>query len=169
MSRGTQMMRIALLVVSAAAPPHTMGAQPALVEQPRPFGYVIGDVVTQRVLLTTQHQEFEPTALPPVQRVNIWLERRAPRIEKASDGRRWLIVDYQLINAPQALTTIQLPAWQIEDKTHGTQLAISAATISAAPLISNSPSDIGELRPDREVSIVDTAPTRSHTLLWSIA
>ncbi|GFE89967.1 calcium incorporation protein MxaA [Steroidobacter agaridevorans] len=150
---------------------HAVAAQqstPAIVEQPRPFGYVIGDLVTQRVLLTTSRRDFEPTALPPVQRVNIWLERRAPRIEKTSDGRRWLVVDYQLINAPQALTTVQLPAWAIEDKSGGERLQIPSAPISVAPLISTS-SGADPLRPDREPSIIDTAPARANVLLWSIA
>jgi mxaA protein len=155
-----------LLMILAATEAH---ATPAIVEQPRPFGYVVGDVVTQRVLLTTPTLDFKPTALPPVQRLNIWFERRAPRIEQATDGRRWLVVDYQLINAPQALTTVQLPAWTLEDEAQRAKLEIPAAPISVAPLLSSSSSAAGELRPDRDVSIIDTAPARSRVLLWSIA
>lgn len=137
-------------------------AQSAIVEQPRPFGYVVGDLVTQRVLLT----DFEPAELPPAQRVNIWLERRTPRIEVAADGRHWLVVDYQLTNAPPTLKTVQLPAWDIEGKA-GAQLRISAAPISVAPLISDVSAT--EIRPDREVSIIDTSPTRASLLVWSLA
>jgi mxaA protein len=153
-------MKTAVLLMAMAA----QQPAPAVVEQPRPFGYVVGDLVTQRVLLTTQ----APTALPPVQRVNIWFERRAPRIELDSNQRRWLVVEYQVINAPQALTSVQLPAWQLE--TGGTKLEIPAAPIGIAPLISNSSSaNAVELRPDREVSIIDTAPVRARLLSWSIA
>lgn len=176
MSRGTETLSIVLLMLLAAAATNAIAAQrstertmTAVVDQPRPFGYVIGDVVTQRVLLTTPRQEFELTALPPAQRVNIWFERRAPSIDVASDGRRWLIADYQLINAPQALTTLQLPAWEIEDQAHGMRLTIPAASISAAPLISNSASTAGELRADREVALIDIAPSRANVLLWSLA
>ncbi|HWK50326.1 MAG TPA: hypothetical protein VNR40_10595 [Steroidobacter sp.] len=174
MSRGNEMLRIGLLLVLTAGVPDAIVAQPrvvsSIVEQPRPFGYVIGDVITQRVLLTTPREEFEPTVLPPVQRVNIWFVRRASRIEATPDGRRWLVVDYQLINSPQALATVQLPAWKIEDQTHGTQLAIPAAPVSAAPLISNSSSSTDiELRPDRQVSSLDTASSRANVFLWSIA
>ena len=172
MSGGTRRQRIALLAILAAITTNTMAAQPpapAIVEQPRPFGYVIGDLLTQRVLLTTPHQVFEPAALPPPQRVNIWLERRTPRIETSSDGRRWLVVDYQLINAPPALTTVQLPAWQIDDQTRGTQLSVPAAPISVGPLISHSSGAVDELRPDSEVSMIDTTSARSRVLLWSIA
>ncbi|WP_116810087.1 hypothetical protein [Steroidobacter cummioxidans] len=174
MSRGIEMLRVTLVIVLTAGAANMMAAQqrvvPTTVEQPRPFGYVIGDVVTQRVLLTTPREEFEPTALPPVQRVNNWFVRRASRIEAAPDGRRWLVVDYQLINSPQALATVRLPAWKIEDKAHGTQLDIPAAPLSAAPLVSNSSSSTDvELRPDREVSTVDTDSPRANVLLWSIA
>lgn len=163
-SKGLALL-ILMAMTDAVAAQHS---SPAIVERPRPFGYVIGDLITQRVLLTTPRGDFEPTAMPPVQRVNIWLERRAPRIEKASDGRRWLVVDYQLINAPQALTTVQLPAWVIEDQARGARLEIPSAPISVAPLISNS-SSADQLRPDREPSTIDTAASRASVLLWSIA
>jgi len=174
MSRGLEILRIALVLVPTAGVTSMVAAQPrvvpTIVEQPRPFGYVIGDVVTQRVLLTTPREELEPTTLPPIQRVNNWFVRRASRIETAPDGRRWLAVDYQLINSPQALATVHLPAWKIEDKTHDTQFEIPAASLSAAPLISNSSSSTDvELRPDREVSSLSTTSSRAHVLLWSIA
>ncbi len=165
---GTEILRISLLVATTAAAANAMAAaQQAIVDQPRPFGYVIGDLVTQRVLLTTPRQELEPGELPRGQRVNIWFERRAPRIEVGSDGRRWLVVDYQLINAPQTLATVQLPSWKLGDKRHDVQLEVPAASISVSPLISASTSD--ELRPDREVTIIDTARSRTNIVLWSIA
>lgn len=143
-------------------------ASPAVVEQPRPFGYVIGDLLTQRVLLTTPRGDVEPAAMPPVQRVNVWLERRAPRIEKTEDGHRWLLVEYQLINTPQALTTIQVPAWTIEDKAGGERLEIPATPVSVGPLISST-SSAESLQPDHKPSAIDAAPARANVLLWSIA
>jgi mxaA protein len=170
MSRG----HAALLLTLALAATNTIAAQQgakngnghrsvaATVDQPRPFGYVVGDLVTQRVLLTS-----EPAELPPAQRVSIWFERRASKIEVAADGRRWLVVEYQLINAPQELTTVRLPAWVIEDKAHGVQLAIPAAPISVSPLISDD--SVAEIQPDREVSIIDTAPARVSLIAWAVA
>lgn len=166
MSVRTGLALLALMALTdALAAQHS---SPAIVEQPRAFGYVIGDVITQRVLLTNSRGDFKPTAMPPVQRVNIWLERRASRIEKTSDGRHWLVVDYQLINAPPALTTVQLPAWAIVDQAHGERIEIPSAPISVAPLISHA-SSADQLRPDREPSIIDTAPARARLWLWSIA
>lgn len=182
MNLATGMSRIAMLIVVAVATTNAIAAQqpaparadkqvlPATVEQPRPFGYIVGDLLTQRVLLTTPGREFEPTALPPIQRVNIWFERRAPRIESDSDGRRWLVVDYQLINSPRETTTISLPAWKLDSKAGNTTLGIPAAPISVAPLISiDSAPSAARLRPDREVSIIDAAPARAKLVAWLIA
>src|SRR5262245_2350134 len=76
-------------------------AETACVEQPRPFGHVLGDVITQRVRLDVANADFTPAELPSAQRLNVWFDRRKPRIETAADGTRWLTVDYQIINTPQ--------------------------------------------------------------------
>ena len=78
-------------IVRADAP-SDLNVQPpenAIVEQPRAFGYVIGDVLTQRVLLQLHGRSFEPATLAPAQRINAWLKRRPPRIDSSPDGRRW--------------------------------------------------------------------------------
>src|SRR6185437_10148244 len=78
---------------------------PASVTQPRPFGYVVGDLLEQRVLLQANRHGLVPASLPRPGRVSVWLERRGVRIASDAQGRHWLIVEYQLINAPQGLTT----------------------------------------------------------------
>ena len=60
-------------------------AATAVVEQPRPFGYVVGDVITQRVLLEIDGHALAPATLPKAERVNVWLERRPARIEADRD------------------------------------------------------------------------------------
>jgi mxaA protein len=176
MSLRKQWPQLAVWIVMVLAATSAIAAQqptasvvPAIVVQPRPFGYVVGDLVTQRVLLTTPDVDFQPAALPAAQRLNIWFERRAPRIESAADGRRWLVVDYQVINAPQTLTTVGLPAWELEAKAGGARLKIPAAPINVAPLIPSSSGTAGDLRPDREVPIVSTAPARARLIIWSVA
>lgn len=141
----------------------------ATVDQPRSFGYVVGDLVTQRVLLQAGNSDFEPAALPQTQRLNVWLERRAPRIESTPDGARWLIVDYQVINASQSLTTVNLPAWELESSE--ARLTIPAWPISVAALTPRLPfrvEGLGELRPDRAAPVIPTAPIRRRLVLWSI-
>lgn len=163
----------AALLITAVATADTLAASQvttAVVQQPRPFGYVMGDLVTQRVLLSSGDMKFEPVTLPPSQRVNIWFERRSANVERDSEGKRWMIVTYQLINAPSALATVNLPAWELEDQTGGAKLRIPAAPISVAPLISHSASPTADdLRPDRQVSMIDTTTTRTRLLSWSAA
>lgn len=145
-------------------------AAPAVVEQPRAFGHVLGDVITQRVLLETANADFTPAELPSAQRVNVWFERRKPTIETGSDGRRWLRVDYQVINTPQVLETTALPAWTLESDT-GAKLEIPAWPISIAALtpIPTAPRMTGELRPDRAAPIIDTRPISRQLVIWTAA
>ncbi|HEY6643372.1 hypothetical protein [Povalibacter sp.] len=133
--------------------------------QPRPFGYVIGDVVTQRILLP---QQFEPAALTP-QRVSIWFERRGSRIETTPDGHRWLLVGYQLMNAPQTLGSVVLPAWDLAS-TDGAKLSVPAWPMTAGTLTAASASPSSEqLRADRAAPVVPTASTRTRLHLTLLA
>jgi len=144
----------------------------AVVQQPRAFGHVLGDVFTQRVLLQLAGAPFEPAMLPRNERVGVWLERRASRIETAADGRRWLAVDYQLINAPHALTTVTLSAWELVSKRGGTRLMVPELAISMSaltPVTAFDADGLGELRPDRPASVIASAPIRRQVRLWSIA
>jgi mxaA protein len=158
-----------------AEPPAGGNATPgphAIVQQPRPFGYVVGDVLTQRVLLQVEERGFEPAALPEAGRLGVWLERRTPRIESSPDGRRWLAVDYQVINAPQALTTVSLPAWELRSRSGATALKIGAWPISVSALTPPqvfAQGGLEELRPDRPAPIVATQAHRRQIVLWSSA
>jgi mxaA protein len=153
---------MAAIIVAASAYP----AATAVVEQPRPFGYVVGDVVTQRVLLELGGRGFAPAALPKAERVNVWLERRPARIESLPDGHRWLAVDYQVINAPQSLTTVNLPAFELQGAPEGATLLIAAWPITVNALTSDG---LVELRPDRPAPAVATAPIRRQIAIWSSA
>jgi mxaA protein len=140
----------------------------ATVRQPRPFGYVIGDLLSQHVLLQNAGADFDLAELPAARRVGVWFERRAAKIERASDGRRWLRVDYQVINAPQKLANVSLPAWQIQSKAGGAPLAVPAWPVSIAPLTPESAfvtGGLGELRPDRPAPVIATAPVRRQLII----
>lgn len=142
----------------------------AIVQQPRTFGYVLGDVITQRVLLRVDGARFTPEELPTPQRIGAWFDRREPRLETAADGTPWLVVDYQIINTPQVLEKVTLPAWSLKSST-GARLDIPAWEISVAALtpIATAPRPSGELRPDRAAPLIDTAPIRRQLMFWSAA
>jgi mxaA protein len=143
----------------------------AVVEQPRPFGHVVGDVLTQRVLLDDAGRAFEPAALPAPSRLGAWLERRSARIDQAPDGRRWLEVDYQLVNAPPTQAIVRLPAWDLAGRVPGKalhvaawQVSVSALTPKAAPGTS-----AWQIRPDRPPPPIPVRAARRRLLLTSIA
>lgn len=142
-------------VVEPAAPAGT----PAVVEQPRSFGYVVGDVLTQRILLEHAGRSLEPAVPPAADRVGLWLERRPAQTGTDGEGRRWLTIDYQVINAPRALMSVPLPALAIPTRS-GVTLAVPAWPVSIGPLTPQAVFGQGELqalRPDRPVADLPTA------------
>lgn len=156
-----------LALVLGATVSQVSGADPATpadatvaatVEQPRSFGHVLGDVLTQRVLLEHAGRPLQPGALPAASRVDLWLERRPMRVETDAAGRRWLAIDYQLINAPRALSAIALPAMKLATAS-GPTLALPAWPVSIAPLTPPAAfgqGDLQALRPDRPVAALAT-------------
>ena len=140
----------------------------ATVEQPRAFGHVVGDVLTQRVLLATERSP-EPASLPGAQRLSAWIERRSARVERATDGRRWLVVDYQVVNAPQSPATLRIPAWRLAGDAAQPALLVPAWQVGVSPI--TTPAVPGtaawQLRPDRPAPAIAMGPLRQRFLLAS--
>jgi mxaA protein len=167
-----------LLIAQGALASEQLASQPsdspalqateAVVRQPRAFGYFVGDLLTQYVRLELSARAFEPAELPRVERVGVWFERRSSSVVSL-DGERWLRVEYQIINAPRELRTVQLPGWRIEDASSTQALAIPAASISIAPLTSPpaDPEDpLRTLRPDRSAPRIATASIERRLFIY---
>ena len=144
----------------------------AKVQQPRAFGYVLGDVMTQRVLLESAGAPFELAKMPGTQRVGIWLERRSARVATDGDDKRWLIVEYQLINAPRILTTITVPPLLLESSGKS-KLLVPEWSVSLSPLTPQSSAfdkaGMGELRPDRPAALIQTTPIKRQVWMGFLA
>lgn len=144
----------------------------ATVEQPRAFGHVIGDLLVQRVLLEHGGRDVEPQSLPGAARVGSWLERRGAGIERDAGGRRWLVVEYQLVNAPQALATVRLPRWDLPLAGGAGVLQVAEWPLSVAPLTPRNAFAAGALvpvRPDLAPPHVDTRPIERHLAMLGTA
>jgi mxaA protein len=131
----------------------------AVVHQPRAFGYFLGDVLTQRVLLELEGEAFELAELPRVERVGVWFERRPSRIVTSNDdGRRWLALQYQIINAPRELRRVELPALKISDDAGTRELVVPAMSISLSPLTPAVALEeaLQSLQPDRDAPHMPT-------------
>jgi mxaA protein len=152
---------------SSVASPVGAAAVAAVVEQPRPTGYFVGDLLTQRILLQSAGGNLNPTTVPTPGRVSAWFDRRRVTLEKDSASRSWLAVQYQILNAPQKLTTVTLPAWTLTVKSPAgltfVVLKVPSSRVSVAPLSPpGSPAQVGtaDLRPYRVAPMIPLAPIR---------
>src|SRR5262249_28999455 len=119
------------------------------------------------------------------------------RIERRPDGRQWLSVEYQVINAPPSLRTIRIPGWDLKTKLPSPTLRVAEWPISVGPLTRASgdsaladvpssgsqPAGAGQtssggeaaapaanpvrLRPDRAAPLVPTASIQQNLTVWS--
>jgi mxaA protein len=152
---------LALASVSFGAAPCANATETASVVEPRTFGHTIGDVLTQRILLQAKGRDVGQVTLPSAGRVDVWLERRPARIETDSQGRRWLVVDYQVTNAPRSLTRIALPALALKTGA-GDQLNVPEQPASIGPLIAEAGlGGAGDaMQPDRIAAPAALGPMR---------
>lgn len=171
-------IHLVALVLACTSPAEAATAPPvdATVQQPRLTGYFVGDLLTQRVLLQRGGETLTPATLPPTGRVSSWFERH--RVTLATDEalHHWLVIEYQILNAPPKLTSVTLPAWQLAvASTPGASpltLRIPSASINVAPLsLPGSPEQVGtrDLRPDRLPAVIPTAPIRGNIALSASA
>lgn len=128
------------------------------VEQPtRTFGYVLGDRLVQRVNLTSSGV-FELAEPLPLGRIGLWLERQSVTSTKDAANESWLNIQYQIINAPVAVSNDELPALLLLGK-NGEQLEIPAAPYSLGPITSEQGAPTAALplmQPDRAPAADDT-------------
>jgi mxaA protein len=97
--------------------------------------------------------------------VSAWFERRSASIQTDASSRHWLVIEYQILNAPPKLITVKLPAWSLPIKANPgatpTELRVQGTLVNVAPLSPpGSPTQVGaaDLRPDHLPPATATAP-----------
>jgi mxaA protein len=151
------------VVAACLAATQAAGAEPdaaLVVEQPRAFGHFLGDRLQQRILLERRGISLQPIALPPAERLGVWIERLAARSESDAAGHSWLIVDYQIVNSAPTPTSVLLPAWQLKAASSGGNevLAIPPWTIHVAPLTPSAAPTAESLSADRPAPPIAIEP-----------
>jgi mxaA protein len=151
----------------------SIGADGSLpVQEPaRGFGYFIGDVIEQPVLLQVAGKKIELAEIPPNQRVGQWLERLSSTLITVDRDQHWLVLRYQIINAPSELIAISLPAMSLT-VIDGDPLVVDALQISISPLLPAMMSDsdmLSVMRPDRQPVPADWRTTAQQFKFTSIA
>lgn len=168
-----------LMLPCAAAQGQPASRQPAIAvsaQQPRAFGYVIGDELEQRVTLHAPAGfVLDPKSLPRAGRTGLWLQLAPPRLssKKAGDGMRYaLTLDYQIVNAPEQVRAVELPELDLVFSRRGTRLTASVDEwpITIAPITPSyvlARAGLKEMQPDARPVMPRIGRYRALTLLWA--
>lgn len=145
-----------LLLVFAAAEVHAAPEPMAVaMDPPRPFGYVIGDLVPLANEFTLPKGcEPVPAALPQPGRIDYWLELRSAALRPLGAGRYRFERVYQTFFAPLEVKTLTIPPLELGYRCGRTSAVLPLpawhfTTAPIRPLAVGKGEDDGYLRPDR--------------------
>jgi len=137
------------------------------VEQPRPYGYLVGDTLVQRVRLSVDGRPVELVELPRRDRHGVWIVRRGSSLETRADGTRWLAMEYQIVNASKDVDVISLPKLSLRTTTPEVFIEVPDWPITVGAITASLVRNQGglmQLQADRPVPTVALAPIR-HRLM----
>jgi len=135
------------------------------VETPRPFGYVLGDEITQRIILDTRPDvQLQTASLPNKGQLNRWLNLNAVSI-KQSDQHYEIELVYQVFYATLEVKALKIPGFnlQLSEVGQTSNQAVPAWEFTISPLreLSVRKTEQGEyMRPDAMPGLL------SSPLLW---
>jgi mxaA protein len=159
----------------AALMPSARGADvtvlDAQADEPRAFGYQVGDLVTRHVVLQVPAGlRLDEASLPRLGGRGLALELRSLRRENLAQGER-LTLTYQVFIAPVAARTFEMPSFTLHYR--GTprdqDLRVDAWPVTVAPLVPVEVSPrrgLGELQPDDAPALLPTAPLQQRLAVW---
>lgn len=141
---------------------------------PKPFGYVIGDEISHRIVVETRHNvELNVASLPKRGELNRWLTVNAVEFERSkTDGglRYTLDIRYQIFYAPLEVKMLEIPGFSLQFK-QGAQAIEQAVpswhfTISPLRELAVRKDDGGEyMRPDAEPGRIFAAGVKQRLYL----
>ena len=157
-------MLLCALGSSANAAPDTLSASS---DDPRAFGYTVGDVVSRRIALRVpEGHKLDADSLPRAGARGRALELQRVVLHKSLSGApEALQLDYQIFLAPRDVRVLEMPPIELrfDGQPRPQTLRIDAWPVTVAPLAPTEPSSregLGEMRPDREPPRVDTFAAR---------
>ncbi len=123
------------------------------VETPRPFGYVNGDEIPQRIIIETRSGiSLQPGSLPAKGQINRWLNLNQVTVKQS--GQRYQIdLLYQVFYAPLEVKSLTLPGFTVQlsqgEKSIGKNVPAWTFTLSPLRELVVRQSEQGEyMRPD---------------------
>jgi mxaA protein len=166
------------LAISAASALATFDTLTATQQEPRAYGYFVGDVVSRRIdVQLPDGLVLDADSLPRTGRPGQAVELRQVNWQRPSvwsAGRARLMLDYQVFIAPREVRTFEMPP--ITLRFAGTppmqrtqELRIDAWPLTVAPLAPPDASPrhgLGELRPDAAPPTIDTRAARRRLAVY---
>lgn len=135
-------------------------------DEPRAYGYQVGDRVTRRVdLRVPAGLKLDERSLPRPGARGLALELRRLERERIAGGER-LVLTYQVFIAPVAARTFEMPAFTLRwtGTPRDQEQRIEAWPVTVAPLVPVEVSPrrgLGELQPDAVPAPIDTSAART--------
>ena len=161
----------ALLRVDAVLAADTLSAS---ADEPRAFGYFVGDIVTRRIAVQAPAPlQLDTDSLPRAGRQGQALELRDVAWQ-GSGGAYRLVLRYQVFLAPREARTLEMPPVLLRfgGGPRVQELRIDAWPVTVAPLVPVDASPrlgLGELRPDAPPPPpIDTRPIQWRLALWGL-
>ncbi len=136
-------------------------------EQPRAFGYFIGDVIERRLRLP-QSVNWQSLSLPEPERVNAWFALQSLDGAQDAGGRQWLLMRYQIVNSPERSRQVPLPSLAIP-MGDAEPLRLPAMLVTVSPLAMTGQEESersSALRPDRLPGFEPTKPVLQQLTRW---
>ena len=145
------------------------GLQVMVADEPRAFGWQVGDVLSRSVSIDVpEGLTLDDRSLPQAGGHGLSFElRRATWAAAPRDGarRHRLTLTYQIFRSPPEVRTLELPpvTLRFEGRPRAQDLRIDAWPVTVAPLVPVEVSPrrgLGEMQPDAEPPLVDTSASR---------
>lgn len=162
------------LIALPPAPAADPAAAEITAQEPRPFGYAVGDLVERVITISVdQRYRLEVDSVPKIGRQDAWLELRAADLQSHAERqsmRYTLALTYQIMNVAAEVRTIALPTLKFgfQGEPPFTQ-ELAGWPITVAPLTPEvvlARAGLDELRPDRSPSLIDTSARRLRLWLY---
>lgn len=135
---------ILAFLLGAVGSPARSGETPEAVRDfqvltPRPFGYAIGDLIRQKLIVDVDRSAVLDRNSIPNDRINRWLEVREAKVteEERGDLRRYVIeLAYQTFYAPLEVKNLAIPAFNLVFNQNGDafQLEVPNWVFTTAPI-----------------------------------
>jgi mxaA protein len=157
---------VALCTAQAQSPPADAAIR-IRIEEPRPYGHVLGDVIDRRIRLPVDAVPAA-AALPRPGRIDAWLELRSAELQTDAAGAE-LQLRYQIVNSPTKVLTIALPALRLAPAAGGPPAEIAPWPITVAPITPPfvlARAGLDAMQPDVQPQREPLQPIALRLMLW---